>query len=177
MIQLYAKISDLSISEITSKSCDEYIELEKDIRANGIKDSLMVKPNGGINRGNTRLTVAETLGMTFLPVDVGHFIGLTKLNSGILLRESILDAEIRPDFNINCRPVHPPVTDKIPFRFSGKINANSIDANLSDDYIVMVEDVNKMLDDAENNKNLIRFFCKHCGDINKETYKKQYAWM
>lgn len=177
MIQLYVKMSDLSISEVTSITGDEYIELEKDIRKNGILDSLMIKPDGGINRGNTRLKVAETLGMTYLPVDVGHFIGLTRLNSGILLRESILDAEIRPDFNINCRPVHPPVTDKIPLRYSDIIKDYSIDGNLSDDYIVLVEDVNKMLDDAKNNRKLITFFCKHCGDDSNETWKKEYPWM
>lgn len=141
MIQLYAKISDISISEIADTSSQEFLSLLEDVRENGIKDSLLVKPDGGVNRGNTRLKVAETLGMTHIPVDVGHFIGLIKLKSGILLRESILDAEIRTNFVIYCKPVHPDVTDKIPLTFNEEIGAYTIGANLSDDYIALVEDV------------------------------------
>jgi len=58
MIQLYAKRGDLKYSEQADPELQENKNLLRDLLKHGIKDSINIRPDGYILRGNTRTHLA-----------------------------------------------------------------------------------------------------------------------
>ena len=114
MIQLYAKVADLTPTEgkevdgvATIEECADpaefgmtkYTDWLEDIRTNGIQYCLKVHPNGLIADGNFRYWCAKELGMEYVPIDFYFYMGLS-------MNEYLMS--IRSDF-------------PIPLAFDGKL--------------------------------------------------------
>ncbi len=111
MIQLYAKVSELTPTE--DKWVEEnynpidpdelgkfkYTDWLDDIKKNGIKYCLKVHPNGLIADGNFRYWCAKELGLEYVPIDFFFYMGLS-MNDYLM--------SIRSDF-------------PIPMEFHGKL--------------------------------------------------------
>ncbi len=108
MIQLYAKMDDLRPSEYPNLSVDEkwYEMFTKE----GIKDSIRIRPDGYITRGNTRYDWTVKFGRElFLPIDLGYYLGLClSKEKTITMRREVLQKEIMKGWDNKCRPIHPP---------------------------------------------------------------------
>ena len=106
MIQLYAKLSDITPTEgkevdyiDSPEKCSDPEEFGKnnytdwldDIRENGIKYALKIHPNGLIADGNFRYWCAKELGHEYVPIDLYFYMGLS-MNKHLM--------SIRSDFPI-----------------------------------------------------------------------------
>lgn len=115
VIQLYAKVTDLIRTEYltTRQEKYDYKKLLLDVKKNGFAHSLKVKPDGLVMRGNTRCEVANELGIEYLPIDAGFFIGIhtTEKDNVMVMRKIFYDEEIDNINNI-CRPIKKPTTEK-----------------------------------------------------------------
>ena len=76
MIQLYARLADLTPTEAKTIKGSHYTDYLEDIRQNGIKLALQIHPNGLIGNGNFRYWCAKELKMEYVPVDLWFFCGL-----------------------------------------------------------------------------------------------------
>ena len=133
IIQLYARKSDLIYSE-PEKGFEEEIEaLSVDIKQNGIIDAVKCKSNGYICKGNTRVQATDD---EFIPIDLGFFIGLMKVNTkegeAVALRRDLVMEEIEKNLTNRSRPVKPANKIDIPIV---KEKENYI-IDLSDNYII-----------------------------------------
>ncbi len=100
MIQIYVKRSDLIRSgEITDK--EDYNKILHSVIKDGIRDTLHCKPSGHILRGNTRLGIAEEVGIDYLPISLKAFIGLFVSSDGkkLKIRKSIIDYFVNTEEN------------------------------------------------------------------------------
>lgn len=116
VIQLYAKVSDLIRTEYSTlePGIDEEIQgLLASVKKHGFRDSLKVKPDGLIMRGNGRCEVAKELGIEYLPIDAGFFVGIhtTEKDHVMVIRKIFYEEEIDYINNL-CRPVKKPTTDE-----------------------------------------------------------------
>jgi len=118
MIQLYAKRSDIIPSEKIGTDelfYSEVLEFCKQLDKEGMRDSLKIKPNGYVIRGNERLYWLDQQqpAVNYVPIDLGYYLGLMSTTTGILLRKSILSEVYKANsFNIPT-PIKPPNTFSI----------------------------------------------------------------
>ena len=104
MIQLYAKLSDITPTE--GKQVDEvespndcadpeefgmtnYKDWLEDIVLNGIKYALKVHPNGLIADGNFRYWCAKELGYEYVPIDLMFYMGMSANNYLMSIRSDV----------------------------------------------------------------------------------------
>ena len=117
MIQLYAKVADLTPTEdkwvepaenhndLEEAGHFHYTDWINDIQTNGMQYCLKVHPNGLIADGNFRYWCAKDLGMEYVPIDFFFYMGLS-------MNEYLMS--IRSDFPIP-RALHgklPVITQK-----------------------------------------------------------------
>lgn len=93
MIQLYARLSDLTECETTCAFEPEYLEARESIRRRGILKSIKIHPDGQIAYGNTRWFIARELGMKYVPIDLIYLLGLQYLpdTRAMQIRTSVLE--------------------------------------------------------------------------------------
>ena len=81
MIQLYAKLSDLSPTEekLQVSTIEEFCKWFDSIKEDGIKYQLHVDHRGKIRDGNARYYIAQRLGHTHVPISWQYFLGIQYL--------------------------------------------------------------------------------------------------
>jgi len=104
MIQLYAKVADLTPTEgkevdgvDTIEECADpaefkhthYTDWLEDIRLNGIQYCLKVHPNGIIADGNFRYWCAKELGVDYVPIDLPFYMGMSMNDYLMSIRSDI----------------------------------------------------------------------------------------
>lgn len=119
MIQLFARTSDLISSEKVVSNGKFFLELLESVYEEGIKDALNIKPDGYVIRGNTRVRVAESLDIEYVPINLKAFLGLfLNLDATYLrIRKSVVEymkskKENFDEFDRECIPVIPAKKEK-----------------------------------------------------------------
>lgn len=142
IIQVYAKVSDLIRTEYIADKPEEskilIDDLIKKFDEEGILDTLKIKADGTVNRGNTRCIFAGIKNLEYLPIDLGFFIGLFRGDNEhiISIRKIIYDQEI-DTVHPKCRSVKPPTTEEYRNKIGRSQGNKDFAINWSDEFVLL----------------------------------------